>query len=301
MRPMTEGSGVGMSEWPESPAPDRRFVLPRFLRRPARMILKRADKLPKHLGTKALFAFFGVTAIAGVVIGGHVTTVFSATTAWAGLAIDQVTITGQSETSEVDILEGLGIDPYASLVVFDTEQGQARLEAMPWIESAAVRKLYPDTLQVEVVEREPYAVWQLGGKVMLIDENGKVIAEQIAGRYTHLPLVVGPSAQERADEFVTLLGEFPGLAPRVKAGVLISGRRWNVVLKNGVEIMLPKDDPAGALIQAVALDDGHGIFSREIAVVDLRLANRLVFRLTEEGFEAREELLKKKRKTGPRV
>ena len=47
--------------------------------------------------------------------------------------------------------------------------------------------------------------------------------------------------------------------------------------------MLPEEDPAAALIQAVALDDGHGVFSREIAAIDMRLPSRLVFRLTEAG------------------
>ena len=100
------------------------------------------------------------------------------------------------------------------------------------------------------------------------------------------------------DRFDALAFEVGLLEQRVRAGVLVSDRRWNVVLNNGIEIMLPKDDPGSALIQAVALDDGHGILSREIAAVDLRLPNRLVFRLTEAGYEAREALLKKRKGKG---
>ncbi|MEQ9690786.1 MAG: cell division protein FtsQ/DivIB, partial [Bauldia litoralis] len=136
------------------------------------------------------------------------------------------------------------------------------------------------------------------GAVVLITTDGKVTSDHVDARYKNLPMVVGVDADKRADEFVTLLEEFPTFAPRVTAGVLVSGRRWNVVLRNGVEIMLPEEDPASALIQAVALDDGHGILSREIAAVDLRLPSRLVFRLTEKGYEAREALLKARKKNG---
>ena len=37
------------------------------------------------------------------------------------------------------------------------------------------------------------------------------------------------------------------LANKVRAGVLISGQRWNVVLDGGIELMLPADKPAAAL------------------------------------------------------
>ena len=43
-------------------------------------------------------------------------------------------------------------------------------------------------------------------------------------------MVVGEGADSRAGEFVALMEEFPSLKPRVKAGVLVSNRRWNVVL-----------------------------------------------------------------------
>jgi len=119
-----------------------------------------------------------------------------------------------------------------------------------------------------------------------------VISREVDARHASLPLVVGEGAEFRAGEFVALMNEFPSLRPEVKAGVLVAGRRWNVVLNNGVELMLPQDDPAGALIQAVALDDGHGVFSREIAAIDMRLPSRLVFRLTEEGAKVRADLLK---------
>ena len=79
--------------------------------------------------------------------------------------------------------------------------------------------------------------------------------------------------------------------------MLVSDRRWNVVLDNGVEIMLPEDDPATALIQAVALDDGHGVFSREIAAIDLRLpepAGRSADR--GKGRKPRADLLKEREK-----
>ncbi|MCB1501792.1 MAG: cell division protein FtsQ/DivIB [Bauldia sp.] len=252
--------------------------------------------LPKRIGLKLTAGFFAVTAVAGMVIGGHTLTVASALTAWSGLAIDRVEIKGQSATSEVDVLAKLALGDYPSMVTLDVTGARERIESLPWVKQVTLRKVYPDTLRIQIVERTPFAVWQHGTVFSLIEEDGRVISDRVDARYAGLPLVVGEGADKRAGEFVALMDEFPSLKPKVKAGVLVSNRRWNVMLVNGVEIMLPAEDPADALIQAVALDDGHGVFSREIAAIDMRLSTRLVFRLTEEGAKVRAELLKEREK-----
>jgi len=281
-------------------AAGRRIVLPRFLRKPARILSRIEWRVPRHLGLKGVALLFASTAVAGVVIGGHSLTVAAALTAWAGLAIDEVEITGQSETSEVDVLDRLAIGPFPSLVTFDVDAARARIEALPFVDQVTIRKLYPDTLQVAVSEREPFAIWQNGSAVVLIDKSGRKLSTVIGERYTRLPMVVGIGADRRVGEFVAMIDGVPSLKPHIKAGVLVSNRRWNIVLDSGIELLLPEADPADALVQVVALDDGASILSREIAAIDLRLPSRLVFRLSEAGAAAREDLLKERAKAGRR-
>jgi cell division protein FtsQ len=89
---------------------------------------------------------------------------------------------------------------------------------------------------------------------------------------------------------------FPTINTRLKAGVLVAERRWNVVLGNGVEILLPEAQPAAALAQLVALDEAKGLLDRDIAAVDMRLADRIVVKLSERAALAREEMLKERDK-----
>jgi cell division protein FtsQ len=109
--------------------------------------------------------------------------------------------------------------------------------------------------------------------------------------YQFLPLVVGPGANARVDEFLDLVLSQPSLVPRVRAGVLVSERRWNIVLAESVEIMLPEIDPADALARVAELDERRQLLSREIVRVDLRLPDRLVVRLTERGLDERHTLI----------
>jgi cell division protein FtsQ len=294
LQPVT--SQVPETDSAEGKPPKRGFVLPPFMRRLARVIENLNWRLPRNIGLKGVAVLFAATTVTGVLLGGHVMTIVSAVTAWSGLAITDIKITGQSETSEVDVLDRLAIGPFPSLLTFDVDAAKARVESLPWIQSVGIKKLFPTGLEVEVVERKPFALWQHDGVISLIDDAGKVITDAVGERYAALPFVVGPAANERAKDFVALITGVPEISDRVKAGVLISGRRWTVVLDNGIDLMLPIDDPGGALVAVAALDASKGLLSRDIAAVDLRLPGRTIVRLSAEGVEARKTMLKQREK-----
>jgi cell division protein FtsQ len=274
----------------------RGVVLPRILRRPARLLSRLEWRVPRYAGTKGLIALFGSTALAGILYGGHATTVLAAIASSSGLGIDSVKISGQSETSEVDVLNRLGLGSYPSLLTFDVDGARSRVESLPWVAEATIRKLYPDTLDIAISERTPFAIWQHGASVTLIDRDGRLIANTVGERYSRLPMVVGDGAGPRASEFTDLVAGFPSIQSRLKAGVLVAERRWNVVLGNGIEILLPESQPQAALAQLVELDETKGLLDRDITAVDLRLPDRIVVRLSQRAASVREELLKERDK-----
>ncbi len=271
-------------------------VLPRFLRRPARSLRRLDMRLPRFFGLKSILALFFATALAGVLIGGNGATVLSAATAWAGFAIENVKITGQSETSEVDVLAALDIGTYPSLLTLDLDAARARIEKLPWVKEATLKKLFPDTVEISVVERTPYATWQNGEAVSLVDRSGQVIADDTSERYNDLPHVVGVGAAARAGDYAALIATQPAIAAHARAGILVSGERWTIVLDNGIELMLPSADPAGALATIAAFDRDKQLLSREIAAVDLRQSGQMIVRLTQAGAEARAAMLKQRDK-----
>jgi cell division protein FtsQ len=268
------------------------FVLPRLLRRPVRALRRFDWKLPRYFGLKGLAAFFICTAVGGVVIGGNGMTVLSAATAWAGFAIQNVKISGQSETSEVDVLSALDIGTYPSLLTLNLDAAKARIEALPWIKETTLKKLYPDTVEIGVVERDAYATWQHDNVVSLVDRAGKIIDDDVSDQYAALPRVVGVGAAEKAGDYAALLAAYPSIADQAKAGILVSENRWTIVLKNGVALMLPSDNPAAALATIVKLDHDQGLLAREISAVDLRQPGQMIVRLTQAGIDARAAGLK---------
>lgn len=259
--------------------------------------------LPRGAGMTASVLLIGGSLAYGSVAGGHVAAI---TQELAGLRDDaanglgfniaSIALTGQKEISREDILTTAGITGRTSLLFLDADSARRQLKKNPWIAEATVLKLFPDRLQIGVTERQAFALWQKNGQLSVIAEDGTVLEPYVARRYTGLPLVVGEGAQERAKDILTLMSRYPEISASVGAAVLVAQRRWNLRLKNGIDVRLPEKDADQALATLADLDREKKLLSRDITAIDLRLPDRVTVRLSDEAAQAREEALKPKAK-----
>lgn len=232
-------------------------------------------------------------------IAGFVETVEGKVIAWsvdAGFVLADLQVEGREMTSREAILRVLNARRGAAILALSPDQARAELERLPWVRSAAVERRLPDTLRIQIVERKPLALWQRGGKLVLIDTEGVVIPTDNLDRFRHLMTVVGEDAPQHAAALVEMLALEPALAKRAVAAIRIGGRRWNLRLDNGVDVQLPEENPAAAWLQLAQLERAHGVLGRDVQVVDLRLPDRLVVRTSPSEPPAKEPVKKTKPK-----
>ncbi len=206
------------------------------------------------------------------------TEAFFAATARAGLAVDDVLVEGRSRTPAGDVLAALSVGRRTPMLAFDPAAARARLTALPWVSDARVERRLPDLIYVRLEERRPLALWQLRGRLSVIDTDGRVIEGADAARFAELPLLVGEGAPERAGSLLALLQRAPELADQVIAAVRVGARRWNVVLQGEIEVRLPEVGAAEAWLQLAELVRDEGLLERDVVTIDLRLPDRLILR-----------------------
>jgi len=212
-----------------------------------------------------------------------------------GFRITSIALAGQRQVTREEVLTTAGVTGRTSLLFLDAADVRTRLKSNPWISEATVLKLYPGRLHISVTEREAFALWQKNGKVSVISGDGTVVEPFVARRFANLPLVVGLGAETRAKEFLALLNQYPQVRDQMRAGVLVAQRRWNIKLKNGIDVRLPENDVAQALDMLTKLDREKKLLTRDVAAIDLRLPDRVTVRLSDEAGAAREELFKDKK------
>ncbi len=209
-----------------------------------------------------------------------------------GFRIDSIALTGQKQLTREEILAIAGVTGRSSLLFLDASDARARLKANPWIADATVLKLFPDRLHVAITGRRAFAVWQMMGRLQVISRDGVVVEPFVAPHVAHLPLVVGKGANVKATDFLTVMDRHPQLQEQVHAYVLVAERRWNLKLKNGIDIRLPEANAAQAIDTLIALDRDSKLLTRDIASVDLRNPDRVAVRLSDEAAAARAEAIK---------
>ncbi|MGH7045150.1 MAG: cell division protein FtsQ/DivIB [Stellaceae bacterium] len=203
-------------------------------------------------------------------------------TARLGFRVADIRVVGRETTDRETILAALGAKPGMPLLAVDPVRAKEQLEHLPWVRSATIERRFPDTVFVRLVEREPMALWQHGGRIDLIDRTGAVIPVARLDRFAKLPLVVGEDAAQHAGALLAMLASEPDLAPRVTAAVRVGGRRWNLRLDKSIEVMLPAEDPAGAWADLARLQRSSAILQRDVRAIDMRLPDRLVVRLAPQ-------------------
>lgn len=142
----------------------------------------------------------------------------------------------------------------------DLSEIKDSLEGRPWVESAAVRRVWPDRLAIDIREKKPLAYWTDG---RLVSRTGELFLPpnpEVAGR---LPKLAGPDervrdvirmAQTMSEQLVGYGLNFAGLSLEHRGA-------WTLQLTNGIEVVLGRDQVEQR-------------FERFITVYETRLASR---------------------------
>jgi cell division protein FtsQ len=273
---------------------------------PPRVVAWIERNVPRRAGLAATaLMLLGATGY-GIVKGGHfddfAMAVGNARNAFAnsvGFRITTVAINGRKQLSQDEVLAIGGVNGRSSLLFLDAAAVRDQLKANPWIADATVIKYYPGALQIDIVERSAFALWQQNGKLSVIAEDGAVLEPYVTRRFVSLPLVVGKGAETHARDFLALLARYPQVNSVTMAAIYVGERRWNLRTKDGLDIRLPENDVGNALATLSRLDSEDHLFSRDIVAIDMRLADRLTVQLSDDAAKAREDQIKKTTKKKP--
>jgi cell division protein FtsQ len=110
------------------------------------------------------------------------------------------------------------------------------LEQLPWVRRAAVRRVWPDRLEVTLEEHVALARW---GSEGLVNTYG----ERFAGSAEAVPVFIGPPGTEaelarRYERFARLLAPLGSPLERV---VLTPRHAWQLRLASGLQLALGRD------------------------------------------------------------
>lgn len=165
-----------------------------------------------------------------------------------------------------------------SLLAVNPSEIQKKLEELPWVKQAYIKKRWPDTISIALIERVPMALYQKNKTIFLIDSEGEIIETSNLSPYKDLIIVSGEASRQNASGLLSLITIGKALYNEVERAVYISERRWDVVLKNETVIKLPENDIAFALKILEDAEDQDSLLSKNLEIIDLRDPNRITIK-----------------------
>ena len=212
--------------------------------------------------------------------GGLVLTIGLALALWlaapllAGPALNRLTVSGRLQHVDpaairAAVLPAVGSGFFTARV----ERVSAAVQQIPRVAEADVRREWPHTLHVDIVEESPVARWNGDG---LMDSHGRVFIRTQTRSYAALPLLTG-----RDEDAQDVLAEFNTLANLVSPrGLAITELDVDargaatVLLSDGIEVRLGREDAAARLARFASMAlPALGARLAAVAYVDMRYTN----------------------------
>lgn len=212
-------------------------VDPRFR---ARRIAVRKEAGRRRLKRLLVLVAIAATALAGVLVLRSPV-----------LDVDEITVAGAAHTSLEEIRAASGIGAGDPVLLADLDAAEAALEALPWVAHAEVTRDLPGTVHVTVREREAMAIVSGGGRAVLVDAGGRVLADAAAAQGAPFVQVVTEATPPEAGRAV---------ARELRTAIELAGRL--------------RENPAGA-VAAVHLEPHLRLQLVDGATVELGDASEL--------------------------
>lgn len=161
--------------------------------------------------------------------------------AWVTLQsipVEQITVSGELEhtrTSEVQEM----VQPALAggFLGADLQQVREQLEALPWIYEATVRRVWPNALEIHVVEQLPIARW---GESSFLNHEGQVFRPSNRRAWQSLPMLQGPegAAGSLMASYQRMVDMLTPLGLGVEQLVVDERGQLQAVLGGGQKLML---------------------------------------------------------------
>jgi len=162
----------------------------------------RGKRLAKGTWRTRLPKLLAACAVAGLVLA----TPWAARSAYHYVAarpcfnITEVRVSGLKYVRLDDFMKYIGDPRGASILGCDIQGMLGKARSHPWVKDASVRREFPGTIRVELVERIPAALAETGSGRFLMDEDGVALAKVVDDGWNFLPVVQYQNAQGAALE-----------------------------------------------------------------------------------------------------
>ncbi|KUK09970.1 MAG: Polypeptide-transport-associated domain protein FtsQ-type [Clostridia bacterium 41_269] len=194
--------------------------------------------------------------------------------------IDTLTVKGNKLLSREKVIKLSGVKKGTNIFKVNVREIEEKIEDHPVVKNASVKRIFPDTLAVEVQEHKPSAVIAVEGGFVLLDAEGYCIERVEKVSYMSLPIITGVEVEEKVSPGDKISNKKLDLALKVLSSSNPNDLSFaaeidvnnpvciNLYTRSGIKIILGEAEKIGEKIETAKKVLSQ--LDRQIDYIDLR-------------------------------
>ena len=188
--------------------------------------------------------------------------------------LKKIIIKNNSLIKEEEIKKSLISIYDKNLIFLDNKEIEQKLMKNGYIESFYIKKKYPNTLEIKIIEKKPIAILFFNKKKFYLSEKIELINFKRIKEYENLPYIFGNKDDFKIFFFELKKINFP--ISQIKKFTLFETKRWDLETFDNKVIKLPIDNYSQSLENYLNLID-KDIF-KKYKLFDYRIGNQLILK-----------------------
>ncbi len=148
-------------------------------------------------------------------------------------------------------------------------------ENLPWINQISITRTLPNTLNIAIVEYEPFAVWENNDQKYVIDKDGnKIKIDHENDEFKDLVALSGNGANVNAKSLFNIFVINPEFSTKIYSATWVGNRRWDIRFENGLLVKLPTDNLDDAWRNLIKIYNNQESLNG-LQAIDLRIERKI--------------------------
>ncbi len=149
-----------------------------------------------------------------------------------------------------------------------------------WVRELYVERVLPNTIKIDIKEKNPIGIWQYGMSNKLITKNGEIISTANVNKFKNiLPIIHGDLANKHANSILKILRTNETFSKNIWSLTYINNRRWNLHFNQGIIILLPRKNVLQAWNKIIKLQEQYNVLNLGLTELDFRNPSKILGRI----------------------
>ena len=198
-----------------------------------------------------------------------------------GFTINNIQILGIKNIPKETIIKIVNNENKSNILNVNLLNIYKNLRNNDWVEELHIERVLPNTIKINIKEKEAIGIWQYEMSNKLITKNGEIISTANINKFKiDLPIIHGNNANKNANSILKILETNKVLAKNIWSLDYVNNRRWNLHFKQGIIVLLPSKGILQAWNEIIKLQKNYDVLNLGLTELDLRNPNKILGKIS---------------------